>query len=144
MNQAPLPSIEVTTAVELPPLSERGFADLLAILERQHPDEIDRIRRGAALYLRGGLFETAETGVYLVPSGVPGQYYRASTFTCGCPDKIVRGAPRCKHVWCLTVLVAASVAARYERLSREFEPIPYMLTEAGEAALEAQAAAPGA
>jgi hypothetical protein len=66
---------------------------------------------------------------------VPGQFYRANTARCTCPDSLQREA-RCKHRWALTILMAMSVTARFERLAAQFEPIGYELTAKGLAATE--------
>ncbi len=130
------PRPQDTTApapVELPLLSRAGFARLVAILEGQHPDELPRLRRGLDVLATKRIIETAETGVYLVESSYPGQFYRANTARCTCPDALGRQA-RCKHVWAVTILVAASVAARFEALTAVDASIPYELTSQGLAA----------
>jgi hypothetical protein len=122
------------TPVTLPTLSREGFAQLLGRLVEQHPTEQARIARGVEVLSQKRVLEDADF-TYLVESSVPGQYYRANTARCTCPDSLQRGS-RCKHQWCLTILVAMSVTARHERLAAQFEPIGYELTAKGLAATE--------
>ncbi len=123
--------------VDFPLLTRDGFARLVAILEGQHPDELARLRRGLAVLASKRIIEEADGCTYLVESSVPDQFYRANTARCTCPDALQREV-RCKHQWALTILVAATVAARYERLAHpDGEPIPYELTDAGALAIGA-------
>ena len=87
------PSTQDTTAtyipVTLPALSARGWRNLVATLEGQHPDELGRLRRGVETLRHKRVLE-AQDGTYLVESSVPDQYYRCSTARCTCPDALQR------------------------------------------------------
>jgi hypothetical protein len=114
--------------IAFPSLSADGWSEIVARLEVQHPDELTRLHRGLAIlrgFIRRPILEDGTS--YLVPSSIPGQYYRCNTARCTCPDHLQRET-RCKHIWSVTVLVAATVSARFESLATQFEPIPYTLT----------------
>jgi uncharacterized Zn finger protein len=128
-DTAPIP-------VLFPELSADGWTELVGRLEAQHPTELARLHRGLAIlraYSRHPILE--DSASYLVPSSVPGQYYRTNTARCTCPDYLQRQR-RCKHVWAVTVLVAGTVTARFEQLARETQPIAYELTDKALAALD--------
>jgi hypothetical protein len=129
------------TLVAFPALRAAGWAQLVRRLEAQHPDELARLHRGLDVLGSKRILET-DTG-YLVESSVPGQYYRANTFTCGCPDRL-QGEVHCEHVWAVTILHAASISARFEWLARVDELIPFELTDKALALLDAPEPAPAA
>jgi hypothetical protein len=132
------------TPVQFPHLSAAGWAQLIGRLEAQHPDELARLHRGLAIlrgFRRQPILEDATS--YLVPSSVPGQFYRCNTAKCCCPDALQREV-RCKHIWAVTVLVAGTVSARFEALARETQPIPYVLTDKALAVLDAPEPMPAA
>src|SRR5688572_11945668 len=109
------PSTNDTTQpspVTLPTISREGFARLVSLLEGQHPDELTRLYRGLGVLTSKRILQEADGCTYLVESSIPGQFYRATTARCTCPDALQRET-RCKHVWALTIFVAATVAARF-------------------------------
>jgi hypothetical protein len=138
----PQVTTETPTPVSIPAVSREGFAQLLGRLVEQHPTEQARIVRGVEVLSHKRILEDADFS-YLVESSVAGQFYRANTARCTCPDSLQRGS-RCKHQWCLTILVAMSVTARHERLAAQFEPIPYTLTAKALAVLDAPEPVPAA
>jgi uncharacterized Zn finger protein len=130
--------------IEFPYLSADGWAQLVSRLETQHPDELARLHRGLGIlrgFIRQPILEDATS--YLVPSSVPGQYYRANTARCTCPDFLGRQV-RCKHIWALTVLVAGTISARFEALARATQPIAYELTDKALVALDGPEPVPAA
>jgi hypothetical protein len=139
-----LPAQDTTatsTPVQFPYLSVAGWTQLVGRLEAQHPDELARLHRGLDILRTKRILET-EAG-YLVESSIPGQFYRANTFACGCPDRLQRDV-RCKHVWACTILHAASISARFEWLARVDAPIPFELTDKALALFDAPEPAPAA
>jgi hypothetical protein len=103
------------TPVALPALSAAGRAQLVSRLEAEHPEKLARIHRGRDVLRTKHILES-DAG-YLVGSSVPGQYYRANTFTCGCPSRLQLEV-RCKHMWGITLLQSASISARFRACPR--------------------------
>ena len=137
------------TPVQLPPLGLDGFQALIRRVEAAMPDAAARIRRGAQVLLTARIFETDTPGTYLVESSTAGLFYRCTTIRCTCPDAINRRLT-CKHSYAVLLLLGARADAR----AAEFglapapivmhrptldpdQPVPYTLTPAAIAALDA-------
>jgi len=123
-----------TTPITLPALSLAAYQQLTEALVydlRHVAGAAARIRRGAGDLTTRRILTTDELGVYLVESSVPGQFYRATTFRCTCPDAMARQV-QCRHSYALTLLHAATDEARYQRLTAR-----YTLTSKGLAATQA-------
>ena len=122
------------TPIALPALSLAHYqrlTDALVYDLRHVAGAEARIRRGAGDLTTRRTLATDELGVYLVESSVPGQYYRATTFRCTCPDALQRQV-QCRHSYALPLLHAATDEARYRRLTARYE-----LTSKGLAATQA-------
>jgi hypothetical protein len=122
------------TPITLPTLSLAAYAQLTEALvyDLRHVAGAEaRVRRGAGDLHTRRILQDSELGVYLIESSVSGQYYRATTFRCTCPDALQRQV-QCRHTYALTLLHAATDEARYQRLTAR-----YQLTSQGLAATQA-------
>jgi uncharacterized Zn finger protein len=137
MVQAPSPTSSVVPAsvpVQLPDLGMDAYRAIVAQLPAEQPEHRARIGRAINVLLTSDILETGELGVYLVQSCQDsGHYYRATTWSCSCPDRQRHESP-CKHSYALQVLSVASAQAAHERAQTR-----YLLTAKGEAALAARA-----
>jgi hypothetical protein len=122
------------TPIVLPALSLAAYQQLTEALvyDLRHVLGAEaRIRRGAGDLHTRRILATDEVGVYLIESSVSGQFYRATTFRCTCPDAMQREV-QCRHSYALILLHAATDEARYQRLTAR-----YTLTSKGLAATQA-------
>ena len=150
------PTAQDTTAATLAGLPFATVRGIVETMQAVFPAERERIGRGATVLLTAKIFETAETGVYLVQSAQFAElYYQATSLQCCCPDAKRHPEQRCKHSWALDVLSVASAIASRERAEAAAHaappaaaqdadvldldpdaPIPYVLTAQAEAALD--------
>lgn len=128
------PPQDTTTApqrIQLPPLPLAAYqrlTDALAYDLRHVAGAEARIRRGAGDLASRRILTTDELGVYLVESSTLGQFYRATTFRCTCPDAMARQV-QCRHSYAILLYMASDNEARFARLTARYE-----LTERGLAA----------
>src|SRR5205807_1533259 len=104
--------VQPNTLVALPDVSASALREIVARMQAQEPAQAarDRIGRAIGVILGSEIRETGETGVYLVQSSADGgTYYRATSYSCGCPDR-QRTGRECKHNYALTILHTASAA----------------------------------
>jgi hypothetical protein len=104
-----------SNTVELPDVTFRQLRVIVATMQAQARDqaERDRIGRGLETILTADLRQTGEVGVYLVQSSrVAGVYYKATSWSCCCPDRQRTGKP-CRHCYAIIILSAARGAVRY-------------------------------
>ena len=151
--QPTTPQAQDTTAsptpVTLPALSLDGFQALIRRVDAALPDAGARLQRAAQVLLTSRILETDTPGAYLVESSTPGLFYRCTTIRCTCPDAMQRRVV-CKHSYAVLLLLGA----RADAIAAEFglqpapivmhrptldpeQPIPFALTPAAIAALDA-------
>jgi hypothetical protein len=127
--------------VRVPSLPLDEYQDIVARLQAAFPAESARIGRAVSVLLSSKILETDELGVYLVQCSEGGPlYYRTTTWSCTCPDRMKRGVV-CKHSHALTVMSVASAVVSYQRAQ---DLARYTLTRKGLAATQAPAPVPAA
>lgn len=143
MSTQPATTQDTGARVDLPSVTMDGFRHIVELLLGAHPGAADRIRRGISVLLGNAIFETVETGVYLVESCRDTAVRYTTTITsCDCPDATYRQV-RCQHAWAITLLHAVAAEARWEALAEHpAQPLPptrYLLTTKARQALTSSA-----
>jgi hypothetical protein len=116
--------------VQLPDLPLSTYRALVADMQRENPENRERIGRGLDVLLHADLYATAVAGNFLVQSCKDaGVYYLASGVFCTCPDSQRHPGQQCKHAVAVQLFISASALAAWDACQAR-----YTLTTRGLAA----------